>query len=124
MHTAKGEAIEQDEVKGFGPRTVYWDADPQRELLHSGRIRKFRGGELAPRIEGTYVATADVLGDWREEIITTLPGEMRIYTTTIPAADRRPCLMQDPLYRLDVAHAAMGYYQVPMLSYDPATRGR
>ncbi len=31
MHTAKGEVIEQDEVKGFGPRTVYWDADPQRE---------------------------------------------------------------------------------------------
>jgi hypothetical protein len=32
--------------------------------------------------------------------------------------------MQDPLYRLDVAHAAMGYYQVPMLSYDLATRAR
>ncbi|MBM4030543.1 MAG: silent information regulator protein Sir2 [Planctomycetes bacterium] len=124
MHTAKGEVIEQDEVKGFGPRTVYWDADPQRELLHSGRLRKFRGGELPPKIEGTFVAVADVLGDWREEIITTLPGEMRIYTTTLPAADRRPCLMQDPLYRLDVAMAAMGYYQVPMLSYDLAARKR
>lgn len=124
MHTAKGEVIEQDEVKGFGPRTAYWDADPQRELVHSGRIRKFRGGEMEPRIEGTYVATADVFGDWREEIITTLPGEMRIYTTTIPATDRRPCLMQDPLYRLDVVMAAMGYYQVPMLSYDLATHRR
>ncbi len=124
MHTAKGEVIEQDEVKGFGPRTVYWDADPQRELIVGARIRKFRGGELPPRIEGAFVAVADVFGDWREEIITTLPGEMRIYTTTIPAADRRPCLMQDPLYRLNVAHAAMGYYQVPMLGYDLATRTR
>jgi len=124
LHAAKGEVIEQDEIKGFGPRTVYWDADPQRELLHSGRIRKFRGGELAPKLEGAYVATADILGDWREEIITTLPGEMRIYTATIPATDRRPCLMQDPLYRLDVVMAAMGYYQVPMLSYDLGTRSR
>jgi hypothetical protein len=26
--------------------------------------------------------------------------------------------MQDPIYRTDVIHAAMGYYQVPMTSYD------
>ena len=47
---------------------------------------------------------------------------MRIYTTTIPATDRRVCLMQDPIYRTDVIHAAMGYYQIPMLSYDPASQ--
>jgi hypothetical protein len=28
--------------------------------------------------------------------------------------------MQDPLYRMDVVVAAMGYYQVPMTSYDVA----
>jgi hypothetical protein len=48
---------------------------------------------------------------------------LRIYTTPIPATDRRVCLMQDPLYRMDVVVAAMGYYQVPMLSYDLA-RGK
>ncbi len=47
--------------------------------------------------------------------------ELRIYTTTIPAADRRVCLMQDPIYRADVVSAAMGYFQVPMTSYDLAT---
>lgn len=123
-HTAKGQAIEQDEIKGFGVRTVYWDADPQRELIQGAAIRKFRGPALAPKIEGAFVAVADILGDWREEIITTLPGEMRIYTTTLPAADRRPCLMQDPLYRMNVVMAAMGYYQCPMLSYDLATARR
>jgi hypothetical protein len=30
--------------------------------------------------------------------------------------------MQDPIYRMDVVCAAMGYYQVPMLSYDVATQ--
>ncbi len=73
---------------------------------------------LSPRIEGSIVAVADVLGDWREEIIASAPGELRIYTTTIPAADRRVCLMQDPWSRADVACVAMGYYQVPMTSYD------
>jgi len=29
--------------------------------------------------------------------------------------------MQDPLYRNDVAHATMGYYQVPMLGRDLAS---
>lgn len=60
---------------------------------------------------------ADILGDWREELITVLPGELRIYTTTIPAADRRVCLMQDPVYRAEVVHRAMGYEQSPVLGY-------
>jgi hypothetical protein len=47
-----------------------------------------------------------------------VPGEMRVYTTTIAAEDRRESLMQDRLYRLQVVAAAMGYYQVPMASYD------
>jgi hypothetical protein len=32
--------------------------------------------------------------------------------------------MQDPLHRMDVVCAAMGYYQVPMTSYNLATRKR
>ena len=39
------------------------------------------------------------------------------YSTTIPARDRRVCLMQDPIYRHDVAHRSMGYPHVPQLSY-------
>jgi len=65
-------------------------------------------------IEGGRVAYADVLGDWREEIIASVAGELRIYTTTIPAQDRRVCLMQDSIHRIDVAHLAMGYGQPPM----------
>ena len=44
-------------------------------------------------------------------------GELRVYTTVIPAADRRVCLMQDPLYRIDVALKFMGDDQIPMTSY-------
>jgi rhamnogalacturonan endolyase len=117
----RGQVISRENLCGFGPRTAYWDADPQRELVYKDRIWKYQGPTLAPAIEGQLVAVADVLGDWREEIITSLPGELRIYTTIIPAVDRRVCLMQDPIYRMDVVCAAMGYYQVPMTSYDLAT---
>jgi rhamnogalacturonan endolyase len=67
--------------------------------------------------EGRLIAIADVLGDWREEIIVSLPGEIRIYTTTIPTARRRVCLLQDPLYRKGVALQTMGYFYPPQLSY-------
>jgi len=121
LRNCKGQVLSTKDLGGLAPRAAYWDADPQRELLVRKKIVKYQGPELSPTVEGSVVAVADILGDWREEIITSAPGEMRIYVTTIPAADRRVCLMQDPLYRLDVVCAAMGYYQVPMLSYDAAT---
>jgi len=120
LFSAKGELISTNDMGGLSPRAAYWDAGLQRALLISGRLSKFHGDTLPPRIEGSVIAVADILGDWREEIITSLPGELRIYSTTIPAADRRPCLMQDPIYRLDVVGAAQGYYQVPGISVLPS----
>jgi rhamnogalacturonan endolyase len=58
----------------------------------------------------------DFIGGWREELITAVRGEMRIYSTTIPATNRRVCLMQDPLYRMDVVMQTMGYFYPPQLS--------
>ncbi len=96
---------------------VWWDADSLRELESKQEVSKWHGPVLTKGIEGKVLAWADILGDWREEIITSLPGELRIYTTVIPADQRRVCLMQDPIYRLDVALAAMGYLQPPMTSF-------
>jgi rhamnogalacturonan endolyase len=113
LFSAQGELISTEDL-GLAPRTAFWDADPQRELMRGRTIAKYQGVDLGT-IEGSYVMTVDVLGDWREEIITTLKGEMRIYTTPLPAADRRPCLLQDPVYRNYVIAAAQAYYQPPML---------
>jgi len=128
LHNSNGEVIRRDKAPGaswgFGPLVAYWDADPQRELVPGSRIVKADGTELGDRIEGRLVAVADILGDWREELIVSVEGELRIHATNIPAGDRRVCLMQDPLYRMDVVVGAMGYYQSPMLSYDMATRAR
>ena len=112
--SAKGEVIPgpvppQNEL-------VWWDADPLRELHSRGTISKWQGPVLG-KTEGFVQHVADIIGDWREEIITYTAGELRIYSTTIPATDRRVSLMQDPLYRNDVTHRSMGYPHVPMTSY-------
>ena len=114
LWAANGELIEVVDLGGLSPRTCYWDADLQREMIRAGRIYDYKGGTHESNIEGRLISVADVLGDWREELIMTLPGELRIYTTTIPARDRRVCLMQDAIYRMDVLIQAMGYTQMPM----------
>jgi len=120
LHSANGTLIADESTFNIGlsPGAVYWDADLQRELLYNERIYDYDTGEIyISGISGYQVAWGDILGDWREEIIVSVPGEIRIYISTIPAEDRRICLMQDPIYRLDVAHNSMGYSQVPTTSY-------
>lgn len=122
LWTSQGQVISQEDMS-LSPRPIYWDATPQRAILRGSRLAKYNGPVLAI-VEGSLVAAVDLWGDWREEIIVSTPGELRIYTTTIPALDRHACLLQDPIYRIDVAHATMGYYQCPMLSYDMATHSQ
>lgn len=119
VFSASGKLI-AEKRDGTMSMPVHWDTDPQRELLRGSKIADYGGGVQATNIVGRAVAIADVLGDWREELIMSLPGELRIYGTTIPAVDRRITLMRDPIYRSDVAIAFMGYYAPPMLSYDLA----
>ncbi len=114
LFSAQGKILRDDLDWGFGLRSVYWDADAQRELVRGRSIFKYKGESIDNAIAGSIVGVADLLGDWREELIVSVAGELRIYTTTIPANDRRICLMQDPLYRADVCIQAMGYTQSPM----------
>jgi rhamnogalacturonan endolyase len=78
---------------------------------------KFKGDTLLT-IEGKVIFVGDIIGDWREEIITTIPGELRIYSTNIPAGNRKVCLMQNRQYRLGAANSSMGYFYPPQLGID------
>lgn len=115
LMSAAGKRIGDQDLGGLAPKAAWWDADEQKELITKAGIADF-GGPVHDRIEGKVIAIVDCLGDWREEIITSLPGELRIYSTTIPGAARRICLMQDRLYRTGVAMGSMGYYAPPQLS--------
>lgn len=99
----------------------WWDADLLREPIETGKqgvtITKFGGEIVRDGIEGRVRMMVDLCGDWREELITVLPGELRIYSTAIPARDRRITLMQDPYYRKTIAHRTMGYPQPPVPSF-------
>ena len=71
-------------------------------------------GERFGKIEGTVLFVGDILGDWREEIVTSTGSEMRVYSTTIPATTRRVTLLQDRKYRTSVGMFPMGYFFVPI----------
>jgi len=109
LYSAKGKLIEFNETGTLSPRALWWDADPQKEVIISGAIRDW-GGEAMQSIEGQTIAVVDCLGDYREEVITSLKGELRIYSTTVPTTGRRVCLMQDHQYRLGITAQTMGYY--------------
>lgn len=98
---------------------VFWDADLEKENCRN-KIADFNGGLTGGGHPGWLVGTVDLWGDWREEIISSLPGEIRIYSTNIPAMDRRVTLMQDDLYRNIVLGNSQGYRMEPTLSYVPA----
>ena len=109
LYSASGKLIETLEKVSLSPRPLWWDADGQKEVVLDGAVRKWNGPALQP-IQGRVIAVMDCLGDHREEVIAGVKGELRIYSTTIPTQERRPCLLQDHLYRMGVAAQTTGYY--------------
>ncbi|MBN2182596.1 MAG: hypothetical protein JW715_11845 [Sedimentisphaerales bacterium] len=124
-YSSKGTRLEGNPPQGL---MAWWDADLLREFVSRRGLAKWENGEPAAiqgeRIDGGVQQVADILGDWREELVTVVGNEIRIYSTVIPAADRRICLMQDPLYRSDICHHTMGYTNrhYPMTSYYLGTK--
>ena len=124
LYSARGELLSQEDLGSHGPRTFYWlDGPVKVRVPFSYRrgefpVLHYEAGEIG-RIQGQPIAIADVLGDWREEVITVQDGQIRIYTTTVPATSRRVCLMQDHLYRMNVATQAMGYFYPPQIGGKP-----
>jgi len=109
LYSAQGKLIEFREKGGITPRALWWDADEQKEVIFRNAIENW-GADKIQSLEGKTIAVMDCLGDYREEVVTCRKGELRIYTTTIPAQDRRTCLMQDHQYRLGVVAQTTGYY--------------
>jgi rhamnogalacturonan endolyase len=127
LYSCKGEKISDSKPRSCN-MGVWWDGDVVREILDGTRIDKWdynngttnrllsaedyncvrnNGSKSNPCI------CADILGDWREEVIwrTGDNTELRIFTTTIPADHRFYTLMHDPLYRLSVAWQNVAYNQ-------------
>jgi rhamnogalacturonan endolyase len=121
---------------------IWWDGDLLRELLDHvwsgststgvGKIEKWNyDTNTATRIltatdtnsnnstKGNPNLQADLIGDWREEVIwrTSDSTALRMYTTTDVTSTRLYTLMHDSVYRLGVAWQNAGYNQPPHTSY-------
>ena len=125
--------VEMSDIPGCR-NWVWWDADLVRETIgyslsntervpgqryapRNMNVVKWRGETLTEGIVGDIQMIVDIQGDWREELVTVVPGEIRIYQTNIPARDRRVTLLQDPIYRSYILHRSMGYPQSPVPGY-------
>ena len=105
---------------------IWWDGDLLRELLDHETVSKydwqqktiadvkhFDGVVFNNGTKSNPCLAADILGDWREEVIARTPDsdELRIFITPIPTDHRINCLMEDIPYRLSTAAQNVGYNQ-------------
>ena len=112
----------------------WWDGDPGRELLDGTVINKWQpatsgvtrlldgaqyGAASNNGTKATPVLSADILGDWREEVVwrTADNTALLVFTTAAPTTARIPTLMHDPQYRAQVAGQNAGYNQPPHPSF-------
>ena len=116
---------------------IFWDGDLQEALLDGSVIDKFNSGnggttrlatlyEMGPGstcngTKNTPNLQADILGDWREEVIlysvTNEETCLGIYSSNITTRLRMPTLMHDHTYRMGIAWQNTAYNQPPHLGY-------
>ncbi|MBN1818573.1 MAG: rhamnogalacturonan lyase [Sedimentisphaerales bacterium] len=138
LYDGKGQKISHAKPRSCN-MGIWWDGDLLREILDGGgggrgggfggafidkwdyekgiTVRLLNGTEYQCVTNNGTKANpclcADILGDWREEVLwRTRDGkELRIFTTTIPTERRLYTLMHDPIYRLGVAWQNVAYNQ-------------
>lgn len=99
----------------------WWDDDLLRELEDGTEITKYGGSRLLSAsgcssnngTKSTPCLVADILGDWREEVIwrTSDNRNLRIYSTPIRTDIRLYTLMHDVTYRCQVSAQQTSYNQ-------------
>ena len=119
---------------------IYWDGSLQDALLDGNTISKYNDASknfvrlvsfstLGPSstcnsTKNTPNLSADILGDWREEVVlytvTDAETYLGIYSSNIVTGSRVPTLMHDHTYRMAVCWQNTAYNQPPHLGYNLA----
>ncbi|MGQ9620541.1 MAG: rhamnogalacturonan lyase [Bacteroidales bacterium] len=132
IFNVKGEKI-TSEVPSVNFR-IYWDGDLQDELLDRTYIDDWDfinhkpvrlvdasrfGAASINGTKATPVLSADIMGDWREEVVfrSSDNNSLLLFTTTIPTQYRLPTLIHDHVYRLAIAWQNVVYNQPPHLGF-------
>ncbi len=111
---------------------VYWNGEARDQQLTGVNIYYAGSNSKSVRLnninhsaspggsKGYPCISADILGDWREEIVmfcSTDSASVNILSTTVPTTLRVPTLMHDHVYRMGVAWQNVAYNQPPHLGY-------
>jgi rhamnogalacturonan endolyase len=107
---------------------IWWDGDLLRELLdhemvlkynwntgQTDMVKHFDGCKFNNWTKSNPCLSADIIGDWREEVLTRdeQSTELRLYVSDLPTNYRINCLEEDIPYRLSVAAENVAYNQPP-----------
>jgi rhamnogalacturonan endolyase len=131
LYSCKGVKISDQKPRSVN-FAVWWDGSLQRQLLDRNYISRWnwadgtetrlltaQGCSSNNSSKATPALSADIFGDWREEVVwrTNDGKELRIYTSTLPTERRFYTLMHDPQYRLAIAWQNVAYNQPPHPSF-------
>ena len=118
---------------------IFWDGDPYDEFFDKSIIAHWNAtgryfdryqvngsnytpGSLCNYSKNNPCVMGDMLGDWREEIVTYNGSNnaLIITTTSFESTYRLPHLMDNRQYAEGIANQNCAYNQPPRLPYDPA----
>ncbi|WP_229257552.1 rhamnogalacturonan lyase family protein [Duganella callida] len=133
LRSATGEQLYTGTPSGTN-FAVWWDGDLLREILDNVSVRKWDPATHATNpvmdagplgaasnngTKATPVLSADLFGDWREEIVLRNSSNtaLMVFSTTTPTSTRIATLMHNPQYRTQVAGQNAGYNQPPHPSF-------
>ena len=117
---------------------MYWDETVQDALLDGNVVDKYNSSsnsfsrlttfsDLGPSstcnsTKNTPNLSADILGDWREEVILYSVSDeetcLGVYSTNVATAYRIPTLMHDHTYRMGICWQNTAYNQPPHIGYN------
>lgn len=110
---------------------IYFDGDVQRDI-HTRTVIDDGSGSLGRILTGHYFnaadlhstkhdanLVADILGDWREEVVFRRNDNraLLVFTTWIPTTRKNYTLMHDPCYRMNAVVQNIGYNQPAHVGY-------
>ena len=102
------------------PYIEKWNGSSFSKIVENFNTAAYNYGQTCNTTKATPCLQADILGDWREELILwnlNNPTEVNIYTTSIQTQYAVPTLMHDHVYRMGVAWQNTAYNQPPHLGY-------
>ena len=102
------------------PKIEAWNGSSFTNLITNFNTAEYNYGQTCNTTKATPCLQADILGDWREELILwnlNDPSEIMIYTTTIATDYAVPTLMHDHVYRMGICWQNTAYNQPPHLGY-------